>query len=802
MHSIKLPEYFISELNEAAKHSKLRFFFGAGASYCSGLPLVFGEDSIVSHFLRVIGATDVDIDSFARSGLPFEAYIGIAARVSAKNSTFSGDIRSIEKLLTPFKLGEPGPAHKVIAGLMAKNFVDCVMTTNFDQLLEQAYFDRTGAAITTLLHGSSSDQPSLWKIHGSIDDIDSIDITLSQIGRKEIMPDREKALREFFDTGVLTIIFGYSCSDVFDITPILQTISSGNKIVFVAHSDDNELQFGDDLANKNIAELLGDSRNDTKPNPFSRFSNASWIKGNTNVFLQAISDCLLGETYDFSRSKEVDWRTAYDDWAQSLRKLGRRLILGELFNQTGQYPRVRQIGEEMVTNIFNPLSVMNGLHIIAVSEHRMGNFDAAIEYYKKCEPFMEAQEPVGKWIHYNNLQKLGNETNDKQLAEEYEQKADIEAVKLPHDEALQQAHARTKFNTRSHFHPGAHWRDDVNAITYSGGLGEPKGHAYSLFAHMRRAAAQGEREAAINFGLQALELGEKLGDPFTIATAENNLGHFEMVSYAHAGEKDPELAASARRRFEKAAAICNESNNKDGYFRAKINLLDLMMCESSGEKVIREEVSNLVKEAAERQAPLIVARAQTAFSEFLMMQDDNQKIDEGIGYRLEAATSFNQAGHHFSAAQTLFGIGGFLLQLGQERATPERRLRVLSHRLSMGFQEELEQAFAEVKQKGEEEVRVKQNNMGKLFEKLGISLSKQDDIIQGAREQAQLGDWASFDAQSDNLISTIAKRFKLNEEQRINMKTELINNFFALSEKIRSGDNLEITLLKKIFNLP
>ena len=110
------------------------------------------------------------------------------------------------------KSNSPNRNHKILAALLDRGFIDRLVTTNFDSLIEQS-----------LSEGSrdSSGDMRIWKIHGDIRRPLSMVTTMRRVGQTAFDEDLVKDLKELLD-GSHVIFIGYSGLDP-DLMPAFKT---------------------------------------------------------------------------------------------------------------------------------------------------------------------------------------------------------------------------------------------------------------------------------------------------------------------------------------------------------------------------------------------------------------------------------------------------------------------------------------------------------------------------------------------------------------------------------------------------
>jgi len=267
----------------------LAIFCGAGISRNSGLPLASELTArIISRLTK--NPADREVLNQAQLELPFEAFMDVlfqnglplprrTPREGKKRDRDSASIAAIQRFLnlglhwTDAEMNsrhaamfrvfnavdfQPNAAHRLVARLIDGGHVRHVVTTNFDLLLERACFDlllnrayqsigdvaATSSACTVLYKESqfaswaqmvfSGPSPLIVKIHGSAHDLDSIRTTLEQVGARQLSEPRAGVVKHLFGNGPhkKVLVLGYSCSDAFDIVPVVGAVGSTDKTVY------------------------------------------------------------------------------------------------------------------------------------------------------------------------------------------------------------------------------------------------------------------------------------------------------------------------------------------------------------------------------------------------------------------------------------------------------------------------------------------------------------------------------------------------------------------------------------------
>ena len=193
---------------------------------------------LVKHVLTELGASQEDIATLTGLGklpLPFESYIEVLLE------------NGIDFISEVYAEGEPNPNHILFAKMMKMGYLRTIVTTNFDRLIERA-LDAEGLAAGSgydLISCESDfaridwseEKCRLIKIHGSVDDPITLAATISAIAARGPCELRRSVVEQVFSTSVHAdvLILGYSCSDVFDIAPQIESLGLLGEIISFVH---------------------------------------------------------------------------------------------------------------------------------------------------------------------------------------------------------------------------------------------------------------------------------------------------------------------------------------------------------------------------------------------------------------------------------------------------------------------------------------------------------------------------------------------------------------------------------------
>lgn len=324
-------EALTDRIASALQGGRVAFFCGAGISVNSGLPTA---NDIVDAVLSLLPANKATRKHISRADLPFESFMDIL-----KNMV------GIDELFKIFRLGKPNATHRFLAALLRRRLITTIGTTNFDTLIESALAE--GGAVdgwsyatlcsTTDFSGCKwSDECSkLVKLHGSIPLPETVAISIREVASRILSGGRRQAIEHIFskDSHDAVIVIGYSCSDIFDISPAIQSLSGTKaEIILVEHLPSNKPQ--------REAEDISAA---PMRNPFLNFSSGHRYYANTDEVIAEVCrklDMVLPAISLDPPREHSEWRILASDWQNAV--IGRyseaalEMTLGVLLNQVGE----------------------------------------------------------------------------------------------------------------------------------------------------------------------------------------------------------------------------------------------------------------------------------------------------------------------------------------------------------------------------------------------------------------------------------------------------------------------------------
>ncbi len=346
-------------------------FFGAGLSIHSGLPSAFSLISTIVNRLPFDSIEKKDLLTSLLERLPFEAFIEILDQYS-----------DIDPLLNIFEGATPNDNHRFLAKLLVTGRTKTLCTTNFDDLLENAIKeegweqDKDYLLISDLRSFNSvnwdSSIPKVIKIHGSINNREEMAITLRQVASHQVFEPRKKAIEYLFNSGSHShvLVAGYSCSDIFDISPQIESLSSKKTIFFVEHD-----------TKSNSIEELGNKKN---KNPFRKYKGIRLL-ANTDM---VVSDLAVMSGAEFGKDKsKLDSSSALEcvqSWVELFDAQSRQAYLNgicaSLYKSLSMYQNALKYYYRALDSFDNPLLQGRVLADAATSQYHLGDYESAIKF--------------------------------------------------------------------------------------------------------------------------------------------------------------------------------------------------------------------------------------------------------------------------------------------------------------------------------------------------------------------------------------------------------------------------------------
>ena len=394
----------LKEISEGIKNKDFAVFCGAGISFNSGLPTVPLLAESILKKLDVKEEYIKEIMPNLKLKLPFEAFM----ETLAENS-------NISKILNLFKEGESNANQILIAKLAKVRLIKIIVTTNFDMLIEKAlekeglvrnkdfkvYYTENQFSEIDFNALNNSNKISVFKVHGSIEDMESIRTTMKAVASEILSEKRQNVLKYIFsdESHKNVLVLGYSCSDFFDINPQIQRIeNSENKIFFVDY--DETTTYIKDIKDKNL-------KNGNK-NPFNKF-NGYIVECNTDNLVKDIWNCMNGiieKEYELKKYK-IEWQIFVNGWGDNLKRDIKHFICGQIFYKLSDFKKAIEFHENSLKidkEIGDKAGESKCYANLGAAYHSLGDFKKAIEFPENSlKIFKEIGDKAGESACYTNL---------------------------------------------------------------------------------------------------------------------------------------------------------------------------------------------------------------------------------------------------------------------------------------------------------------------------------------------------------------------------------------------------------------
>jgi len=523
----------IDEIIKCINLGETIVFFGAGISRNSGLPVV---NQIVPYVLEKLDVpkedTQLILDKDNNPKIPFEAFME-CLRENSK----------VDKIYDIYACGEPNTNHILLAKLAKEGKLKTIITTNFDMLIEHALAQepngwKEGEKYDVIYKEKdfeninwSQDKVRLIKIHGSIHNKEEMAITLAQVARKESSKAREKIIEEVFSKGKhkSVLILGYSCSDVFDLSPQIEAINGKLKeMLFVQHSDNQDIE---------------DIRKQEDKNPFKEFKNSKRLYLDTNKLVEVLWRLIIKETYNFKKS-HTKWKEKVDEWySESIQKFSGAIkyyIPGILFYNTAEWSTtIRYYEHGLIISKKNNFKQAEGIIYGGLGSvyWSLGEYQKAIEYHEQAlKVSRDIGDKQGEGIQLGSLGNAYWGLGEYQKAIEYLEQAlkvsrDIGDKK---DEGALLGNLGSVYTIIGDYQKAIEYHEQ--ALKMSRDIGEKRGEGIEFGNLGGIYNYLGDYQKAIEYHKQALKIAKDIGDKKGEGNRLGNLGnsYFSLGDYQKA----------------------------------------------------------------------------------------------------------------------------------------------------------------------------------------------------------------------------------------------------------------------------
>lgn len=396
----------LSGIEKSLESGELVVFCGAGVSFDSGMPLA---DDIVHHVVSQINLSENEDSIIKTSELPFESFMETVAEQSY-----------ISDLLDIFRGGVPNANHLLLAHLTKQGYLKTICTTNFDLLIEHA-FNNVGMIYGKDYHVLCSEKQfetvnlvdnkiRIIKIHGSIDDPESMAITLQYVASRVRSLSRERILRYIFSEGLhkKVLVLGYSCSDIFDISICIERIDEKYKdIIFIDHRSTG-------VNINNGVGTIEDIEVKNSNNPFRKFNGSKRIYCDTAYIVHRVWEKFVGCGYKnvATTKNDISLDECVSAWVKTNRNNVANVFLyalaASLFFKLSYYSKVIEFCDKGLdaARVSNNLGA-EGMFIgrKASAYKYLGEYEKSMEFHNKS---LEISKKICHFnLEINNLIDMG-----------------------------------------------------------------------------------------------------------------------------------------------------------------------------------------------------------------------------------------------------------------------------------------------------------------------------------------------------------------------------------------------------------
>ena len=500
---------------------------GAGISLNSGMPIVYGNNGLVPSILSHINMLEEDVKLVLSYKLPFEGFMEQIKKAG-----------NFLELLNMFNGGNPSIIHFFLGELYNNSYINTVLTTNFDTLIEKT-FENSNIKI---LHSKDHFESEKWnqndkfliKIHGCVSNKKDLAITLSQVANSTLASSREKALKKIFTNKLnhkSVLIIGYSASDIFDISPIIEKLSNKNiSIYYISHSLLSSFKVKEISSISNIEtgeEILEDGK--IIKNPFCSYKGY-WVSVNTNSLIKQIWSLLFANSPK-DEKYEIDWRSNVDAWNARISEGVKYNLCAAILNEICEYDRGIYYSK-MLKESNNAYIDITGRLNNAMFRHRQGDHEFAIREYNYCLNVKSLSQSYYLQTH-ENLAKALNEvgsyneaiSNGKLAMEGYKLLGDVSAI-IRTKRTLANSYIR-----KGEVNKGLKLAKESYKKALE--IGDIKSAAYGRIAASNALSELLKYPESIKQLLEVEKIGLKVDDSYILAMAYNNIGTMYLRSYVY-----------------------------------------------------------------------------------------------------------------------------------------------------------------------------------------------------------------------------------------------------------------------------
>ncbi len=206
-------------------------------------------------------------------------------------------------------------------------------------------------------------------------------ITLQQVSNEIFSENRMRVIKYIFSKGKHenVLILGYSCSDVFDILPQIETMRQNlSNVFFIEHNEHKQ--------------LIKDIAVKRHKNPFLHFEWSKWVLHSTDELVKTLWEFFLAaDDYLFLESSGDDrlWEKCVDNWFLEIEEnylgLAKFQITGNIFFQISKYEKAISYYNQILSlakEINDKRNIAVALSSIGNCYYRLSDYQMAMEFFK------------------------------------------------------------------------------------------------------------------------------------------------------------------------------------------------------------------------------------------------------------------------------------------------------------------------------------------------------------------------------------------------------------------------------------
>ena len=583
---------------------------------------------------------------------------------------------------------EPNAIHLFLANMVMR--YTCVITTNFDYLIERAlkkklavfpafhnYHKKVMVIITRDDYKKKvSFEFPIIKIHGSKWDVikgrltkDSLVTTISALGRERekgetfsIEPYKKPLINEVMN-GRDLVIMGYSGSDDFDISPMLKELSNMKRIIWIEH-DHNLTPGKEEIYKYESVEALSELLSSELPKLDKILAECASnknvevykIKAKTIEFVTEQLAPIFRESFELL-NKDTPEILSFGDYMQEthfhVATSSKYRLAHELFYELGDIESAERTalqglisseeeGHEINLNYFT-----NALGLVNLSK---GDYDIALEQFEKSLKLAEnLNQTVEKLGILLNIGELHRKKSDLKNAFKYS----FEAAAL----LTESTPNLIKFSVLNNL--GILYRDNgdipnaIKNIESALEIAEKSGDLFGKSLCLDNLAgmkiSQGLINPALGYASEALKIDEQLGDLNSMCYTLNTIGNI----YKTAGHYSQALQY-LERAYHTAIKIQNLNvkalaTNAIGVIYYQTGKLDLALEKYNEALTISKDIGDLSQEAAGLNNIGMYYRTKTDFNKALELFNQSIALTEKIGEKIDLGVRYGNRASIYEA---------------------------------------------------------------------------------------------------------------------------------------------------------